>query len=74
MRADMAAAYLDYSDTAELIAAISRGEAPAPSSLRGKGRKREPVWNREILDRHLVPVTSSGEDRDNQQENLQSLV
>src|ERR1035437_715350 len=42
MRADMAAAYLDFRCTAELVVAIKRGDAPAPSSLRGKGRKQEP--------------------------------
>jgi hypothetical protein len=74
MRADMAAAYLDYRDTAELAAAISSGEAPAPCSLRGKGRKREPVWSRDMLDCYLVPHLSCVQDHNNEQEDLRSLV
>lgn len=31
MRADMAAAYLDYRDTLELARAVARGEAPPPT-------------------------------------------
>jgi hypothetical protein len=74
MRADMAAAYLDYRDTAKLLAAIHRGEAPPPSSLRGKGRNREPVWTRDALDRHLAPCLSTGQDQYAQGEDLRSLV
>ena len=73
MRADMTAAYLDFSDTAELVAAINRGEAPAPSSLRGKGRKREPVWSRDDLDRHVAPLVPQRQD-DRARENLPSLL
>ena len=74
MRADMAAAYLDYPDTSELVAAISRGEAPAPCCLRGKGHKREPVWNKDTLDGYLVPRMACDEDRDNGREDLRALV
>jgi hypothetical protein len=74
MRADMAAAYLDYRDTAELAAAISRGEAPAPCCLRGKGPTREPVWNKDTLDGYLVPRTSGKQDRDDGREDLRGLV
>ena len=74
MRADMAAAYLDYADTDELARAISRGEAPAPCCLRGKGRKREPVWNKDTLDGYLVPRASGNQDRDDAREDLQGLV
>jgi hypothetical protein len=74
MRADMAAAYLDYSDTSELAAAVVRGDAPAPSSLRGKGRDREPVWNRNDLDRHVAPISPDRQDGDHAKETLRSLV
>ncbi len=74
MRADMAAAYLDYPDTDQLATAISRGEAPPPSCLRGKGRKREPVWNKDTLDGYLVPRTSGKQDRDVGREDLRDLV
>jgi hypothetical protein len=36
MRADMVAAFLDFENTADLAAAVSRGEAPRPSALRKK--------------------------------------
>jgi hypothetical protein len=74
MRADMTAAYLDYKDTDELAVAISRGDAPAPSSLRGKGRKREPVWNKDTLDCYLVPRKSQDDDHDDGREDLRALV
>ena len=51
MRADMAAAYLDFANTSELVAAIRRGDAPAPSATRGSGRRREPIWAKVDLDR-----------------------
>jgi hypothetical protein len=75
MRADMAAAYLDYCDTRELVAAIVRGEAPAPSSLRGSGRKREPIWARSDLDHYACPTLDSGITKsEDSAENLQKLL
>jgi hypothetical protein len=56
MRADMAAAYLDYRDTGELARAVGRGEAPRPTGFHGVGRAREPVWSKAIID----SVTASG--------------
>ncbi len=73
MRADMAAAYLDFRGTAELVAAIKRGDAPVPSSLRGQGRKREPIWARDDLDRHIAPLSPRLQD-DKVRENLPNLV
>lgn len=73
MRADMVAAYLDFHDTTELAAAIRAGQAPPPSSLRGVGRNREPVWARADLDRHIAPDSLRREDS-RSRENLQSLV
>lgn len=73
MRADMVAAYLDFRDTGELQRAITRGEAPAPSALRGRGRNREPVWYRGSLERSAAPV-ASGTDTDRPRENLTALV
>ena len=73
MRADMAAAYLDFSNTAEFDAAIKRGDGPPPSSLRGKGRKREPIWSRYELDRYIVPLVPHQQD-DEARENLPSLL
>jgi len=51
----MAAAYLDYRDVAELTRAVTRGEAPAPTSFHGTGRKRVPVWSKYQLDCHATP-------------------
>ena len=39
MRADMAAAYLDYRDTGELARAVARGEAPPPIGYHGIGAR-----------------------------------
>lgn len=56
MRADMVAAYLDYSDVAELTRAVTRGEAPPPSDLHGTGRNRQPVWWKSDLDKRTQPA------------------
>jgi hypothetical protein len=72
MRADMAAAYLDYRNTAELSAAVVRGDAPPPSSLRGTGRRREPVWARVDLDRSVA--SGQSEAGEPTKENLAALV
>ena len=74
MRADMAAAYLDYRDTAEFAAAISRGQVPPPSSLRGVGRRREPVWARVDLDRCVAFTVLPSESVVPMKENLTALV
>lgn len=63
MRADMAAAYLDYRDTAELARAVARGEAPPPSSFHGIGRSREPVWSKAVIDDLTKPVKATDRDR-----------
>ncbi|SIO47897.1 hypothetical protein SAMN05443247_06016 [Bradyrhizobium erythrophlei] len=50
MRADMAAAYLDYDNTKDLCAAIASGYVPFPGALRHRGRITEPVWYKGVLD------------------------
>ncbi len=55
MRIDMLAAYLDFRTVRELALAVSRGEAPPPTSYRGVGRSREPVWAKVIVDNHIAP-------------------
>ena len=71
MRADLAAAYLDFENTAELGRAIRRGDAPPPVSCRGKGRLRQPVWSKAIMDQFAAPLQS----RDTkEQEDLLCLV
>ena len=60
MRAPMVAAFFDFADTAELINAVNRGEAPRPTASRGPGRRKEPIWARAVCDdwvarRHNLP-------------------
>jgi hypothetical protein len=55
MRIDMLAAYLDFRTVRELALAVSRGEAPPPTSYRGVGRSREPIWAKVIVDNHIAP-------------------
>lgn len=73
MRADMAAAYLDYRDTGELARAVMRGEAPPPTGYHGIGRSREPVWSKAAIDNLMAPVRAFDLDR-SEGENLASLV
>src|SRR5438045_4107358 len=59
MRADMAAAYIDYETTGQLWKAIQRGEAPPPSATRVFSGRSVPVWLRAeieafMLSRHNV--------------------
>lgn len=55
MRIDMLAAYLDFRNVRELVLAVSRGEAPPPTSYRGTGRSREAIWAKVIVDNHIAP-------------------
>ncbi len=59
MRADMAAALLDYETTGKLMQAILRNEAPRATATRLRDGKRVPVWHldacRKFLDnRHQI--------------------
>ena len=49
LRADMAAAFLDYPTTRALIAAIVEGDAPRATGFRGAGKTRELTWHLEGL-------------------------
>ena len=73
MRADMAAAFLDFENTAEFVTAVKRGEAPPPSAYRGKGRNREPVWSRTHLEQFVAP-SITGLENGVAVENLEILV
>jgi hypothetical protein len=60
MRAPMVAAFFDFADTAELISAVKRGEAPRPTACRGRAGRKEPIWARTACDdwvaqRHMLP-------------------
>jgi hypothetical protein len=73
MRADMAAAYLDYRTTGELARAVIRGEAPPPTSYHGIGRARQPVWSKAAIDNFTASAMALDLDR-SQGEDLSSLV
>lgn len=73
MRADMAAAYLDYRNTTEFARAVTRGEAPPPIGYHGTGRSREPVWSKAAIDNLTWPVKATRLDK-LENEDLVSLV
>jgi hypothetical protein len=73
MRADMVAAFLDFENTAELVTAVKRGEAPPPSASRRKGNKSEPVWSRVYLERFSAP-SIIGPDIEPEAESLEKLI
>lgn len=49
LRADIAAAFLDFSNTRALAMAILNGDAPRASGVRGEGLTRELTWDLEGL-------------------------
>jgi hypothetical protein len=57
MRADMAAAFLDFSNTRELCAAVANGDAPLPTATRTRGKSAEVVWFKDAL--HQFAATRS---------------
>ena len=73
MRADMAAAYMDYRNTGELGRAVLRGEAPPPTGYHGVGRAREPVWSKAAIDDFTAPARARDLDR-GEGKDLSSLV
>jgi hypothetical protein len=73
MRADMAAAYMDYRNTGELARAVRRGEVPPPNGYHGTGRARQPVWSKAVIDDFTAPGRTFDLDSSKQQD-LASLV
>jgi hypothetical protein len=74
MRADIAAAYLDYDTTSELFKAVARGEAPRPTSTRLRKGRREPVWALESCRSHIARRHQITNDGTSERENIGSLV
>ncbi|RAI43162.1 hypothetical protein CH341_15820 [Rhodoplanes roseus] len=74
MRADQAAAYLDYETTGQLYAAVSRGEAPRPTASRLRDGRRENVWALESLRRHVANRHEISSDVDIPRESIGSLI
>jgi hypothetical protein len=63
MRIDMLAAYLDFRNVEELVRAISKGCAPAPTSCRTRGRSREPIWSKVIVDEYVARACAIRQNR-----------
>lgn len=74
MRADLAAAFLDFETTGKLFAAIMRGEAPRPTATRVRNGRREPVWSHEALRRHIARRHDIPDDGSVQTENIAGLI
>jgi hypothetical protein len=74
MRADLAAAFLDYSTTGEFYKAIQRGEAPGPTATRIRSGKREPVWALDMCRAHVARRHEIENDASPLKENIGRLV
>lgn len=62
MRADVAAAFHDFSDVRAFFQAVARGDAPRPTGYRGSGRSREPIWARQASEEYLARRHGFGSD------------
>lgn len=74
LRADLAAAFLDYPDTRAFYAAVSRGEAPRPTGLRGTGKVREPIWARPVMERFVAQRHDLAQDAGVAQDDIAELI
>lgn len=74
LRADMAAAFLDYPDTSALAAAVAKGDAPAPTAMRKAGDKREPVWARGAIEQFIASRHGVANDNGPAPSTLRDLV
>jgi hypothetical protein len=74
MRADTAAAYLDFEDTTELYRAISRGEAPRPTGYRHRAGKREPTWSLEACRSYVARRHELAQDVHSIDQSIRDLV
>jgi hypothetical protein len=67
MRADLAAAFFDCRDTAELARRVRDGDIPEPTAMRGRGNSREPIWALEacrsfVASRHGLREAEAAQD------------
>jgi len=74
MRADIAAAFLDYETTGQLYAAVLRGEAPRPTGERQRKGRREPTWALAALKAHVANRHEIASDALPGKENIGELV
>lgn len=72
MRIDMLAAYLDFRSVDELVRSISKGHAPAPTGYRVRGRSREPIWSKLVVDEYVARDSAIRQNR--QSTDLAALV
>jgi hypothetical protein len=72
MRADIAAAFFDCRDTAELARRIKDGDVPKPTAQRGRGARREPIWALEACRRFVA--SRHGIADDDEVENVAELI
>jgi hypothetical protein len=74
MRADVAAAFLDYETTGQLYAAVLRGEAPRPTGERLRNGRREPTWALDQLKAHVANRHEIAFDALSGKENIGELI
>lgn len=73
MQADVAAAFLDFATTGQLMAAMLRNEAPRPSASRIVGGRRRPVWAFEALRAYVARRHQLTHDA-SEQESIEGLL
>jgi len=74
MRADMAAAFLDFETSGELFRAIVRGEAPRPTASRSRKGRREPLWSIDVLRAHVARRHDLTDDASPRNETIAGLI
>lgn len=74
MRADMAAAFLDYETTGRLQQAILRNEAPRPTASRLRDGRRVPVWALDACRKFVANRHEIRSDAGAAVENIEDLV
>jgi hypothetical protein len=74
MRADTAAAFLDYATTGEFYQAIIRGEAPRPTGSRYRAGRREPLWSLDACRMDVARRHDIARDGSADAENIGSLI
>ena len=74
MRAETAAAFLDFATTGEFFKAIQRQEAPAPTAYRLRAGRREAVWALESCKAYVAGRHGMSNDGAPPKENIGALV
>jgi hypothetical protein len=74
MRADVAAAFLDYETTGQLYVAVLRGQAPRPTGERLRKGRREPTWALDQVKAYVANRHEIASDRVPGKENIGELI